>query len=334
MKPIFYRNRTAPLEYPETGLPARIHIVPRGELYNAEAGVTQILDDAALESILADLRNQKTTRGGLYFGEEHFIYDPGKSSEAFAWAREFELDTHGIWAVNPEYTDIGAAAIRNKRFKWTSFAAHKADTQELSPGRVRILKIDTVGFTNQAGGKDVLQPVHNRDDAAKKGNMNSIKEKLGLPAEAAEEDILAAISKLQERANAAEAQEKETAELQNRLHALEAEQVDSVLAAHGVTNEKQIARLKPALLPLANRAERVVFLTDLGFTPPATGAPECRMLNRHHLPPPPADTSTPEAQKERALRLRNRAEKLRAEGMTFEAAWRVAESEEQSQKKG
>ena len=75
------------------------------------AGVTQILDDAALESILADLRNQKATRGGLYFGEEHFIYDPGKSSEAFAWAREFELDTHGIWAVNPEsvsYTHLRA----------------------------------------------------------------------------------------------------------------------------------------------------------------------------------------------------------------------------------
>ena len=65
---LFLSNRSTPLSYTSGELPARIHIVPRGELFNQEANVTQVLDDQAIDSILADLRDKSKT-GGLYLGE-------------------------------------------------------------------------------------------------------------------------------------------------------------------------------------------------------------------------------------------------------------------------
>ena len=160
-------NRATPLAYSGVALPTRIHIVPRGELFNPEANVTQVLDDKAIASILSDLKD-KAKSGGLYMGEEHFIYDANKSSEAFAWGKEFGADAQGIWVENPDYTDVGGAAIKNKRFKWTSFVTDPAQAgavEKIGPGRFRILKIDTIGFTNFANAKPLLTPISNRSAA-------------------------------------------------------------------------------------------------------------------------------------------------------------------------
>ncbi len=164
-KTLIIANRSLPMDYGQGDLPVRIHIVPRGELVNNEAGITQVLDDKALKSILADLQTNKAQNGGLYMGEEHFIYNSERSSEAFAWGKEFGLDDKGIWTTKYDATDVGEPALKNKRFKWTSFAADPAQpgaVENLGQGRVRILKIDTVGFTNFPNGKSLLDPMSNR----------------------------------------------------------------------------------------------------------------------------------------------------------------------------
>lgn len=149
--------------------PLRIHIVPRGELPHKASGVVQVLDDESLDSIMANIEADRTRMGdkwpGIYMGEEHFVYDSGKSSEAFAWAKEFERDEQGIWAVNPDLTDVGRPAVDNKRFKYTSFVTDpnvSGSVEKLDGNRVRIKRIDTVGFTNYANGRHLLTPVKNR----------------------------------------------------------------------------------------------------------------------------------------------------------------------------
>ena len=45
-----------------------IHIVPRGELPNAEAGIIQVLDDVALNSIITNLEKDKARLGNRWPG--------------------------------------------------------------------------------------------------------------------------------------------------------------------------------------------------------------------------------------------------------------------------
>src|ERR1035441_4064878 len=90
-------NRTAPLSRD-----GWIHIVPKGELPNREAGIVQVLDDVSLDAILANIERDKSRLGnrwpGLYAGEEHFYYQDEKSTAAFAWFKEFQKRADGIWA--------------------------------------------------------------------------------------------------------------------------------------------------------------------------------------------------------------------------------------------
>lgn len=147
-----------------------IHIVPKGELLNAEAGMVQVLDDEAMDSILANIAADQQRLGdrwpGLYAGREHFIYNEDQDSAALAWFKRFEKRADGIWAHQDGLTDLGREAVANGRYKFTSFVADRRDTQPLGGQRHRILKLDTVGFTNQANGKHMLTPITNRNGAA------------------------------------------------------------------------------------------------------------------------------------------------------------------------
>ncbi len=144
-----------------------IHIVPSGELANPAADITQVLDPRAIDSIYTDLQNRQGMGArwpGLYFGAEHFLYDETQLSEAYGWGKVFERRADGIWC-RPELTDLGETAIRNKRFQFTSFVCDPSKpgaAEKLGGKRVRILKIDTVGFTNLPNGRELLFPITNR----------------------------------------------------------------------------------------------------------------------------------------------------------------------------
>lgn len=333
-------NRALPFETDAAGLPRRIHIVPRGELFNAEANVTQVLDDSAITAILADLRNRHAKNGGLYLGEEHFIYNADRSSEAFAWGKEFSADAAGIWVENPDYTDVGAAALKNRRFKWTSFVVDPRSAGAVEPlakNRYRILGIDTVGFTNLANGKALLVPISNRNSpgaspeaqstATPKTNMKSIAAELGLTPEAAEEAVLAAVRQIKNRADTVAGLTTERDTLKIRNAELEAEQIDGLLAAHGVTEEKVLNRLKPVLAAMKNRADRVGYLTDCVPAKAAAKPASGRVLNRGEGKPPATGEADTAGEQERADKILNRARELQKGGVKFEAAWQQASKE-------
>jgi hypothetical protein len=341
-------NRALPIEYGADEMPKRIHIVPRGELVNDEAGVTQIFDDKSLNSILADLRNRHAQKGGLYMGEEHFIYDSNKSSQAFAWGKEFGLDDMGIWTTKYEPTDVGAPAIKNKRFKWTSLVADPAmpgAIEKLGGGKIRILKIDTVGFTNYPNGKNLLVPITNRDpnfagagastDSKQQNHqikkMKTVCSLLGLSADADETSVHAAVAKLQNRVTELEG---EVTPLKNRKTELEAEnqtllgeQVDGILAECKITDTKIINRLKPSLTPLKNRADRMSFLADLGYKPGAEKK-ETRVLNRGNGAAV-ANSTEDDDEKTVADKIKNRANELKgaAPQRKFDDCWKQAAGE-------
>lgn len=348
-------NRALPIEYGTDEMPKRIHIVPRGELVNNEAGVTQVFDDKSIDAIYSDLVQNKAKDGGLYLGEEHFIYDPEKSSQAFAWAKTFEKDDRGIWATNPEFTDVGAPAIKNKRFKWTSLVADPEQpnsVEKVADGRVRILKIDTVGFTNYPNGKTLLTPITNRgggnlDDASssaaassqtktQKTKMKNIAVELGLDPNTDEAGIVAVVRKLMNRGDIPVA---ELATLKNRKTELETEnktlldeQIDGLLSEHGVKDEKIVNRLKPVLAGLKNRADRVAALTDFGYKPgqaaPASSSQSqsSRVLNRGNggASNQQEQAAGADAAEDRAAKIMNRATQITKETPTISLATATA----------
>lgn len=101
--------------------------------------------------------------------------------------------------------------------------------------------------------------------------MQKIASAVGLAAEASEDAILAEVTKLKNRGEISPA---DLTTLQNRKTELEAEnktllgeQVDALLDAYGVTEEKVRNRLKGVIAGLKNRQERVDALVDFGFKP-------------------------------------------------------------------
>ncbi len=161
-------NRSGPL-LSEQGW---IHIVPKGELPNSEAGMIQLLDDKSLDSILANIEQDKNRLGdkwpGVYAGREHFIYDSSQDSAALAWFKEFQKRDNGIWAKDDGLTPTGADALKKQLYKFTSFVADPSDLERVQGQSAaglplyRVLRIDTIGFTNCANGKDLLTPITNR----------------------------------------------------------------------------------------------------------------------------------------------------------------------------
>jgi hypothetical protein len=77
--------------------------------------------------------------------------------------------------------------------------------------------------------------------------------------------------------------EEENKSLRDRLSAIDGEQVHTLLDLHGVRDEKIRNRLKPVLMGLKNREERVAALLDFGFKPGERSAGDRqppRLLNR------------------------------------------------------
>lgn len=339
-----------------------IHIVPRGELSNSEAGVVQVLDDRALDSIIKNFKGDSERLGdrwpGVYGGEEHFIYNSDKSSEAFMWAKEFEKRGDGIWARG-DVTDVGEPAIRNKRFKFTSFVTDPqipGSVEKLDGNRVRILRVDTFGFTNFANGRHLLTPITNREtlpdnpatpnageQAAiqnrKKQTMKTIAAKLGLSADASEDAILGEVTKLMNRASEAEGKitplTTENTTLKNRAVDLEKEQIESLLDGAGIKDDATRGKLAPVLAPMKNREERADFLKLVSKSGDTTTRP---LTNRSGAKTPDAkvmeDEDQEEAEKKKAQKIKNRAEELRgaSPARSFGACWAQARTEVESSK--
>ena len=163
--------------------------------------------------------------------------------------------------------------------------------------------------------------------------MKNIATKLGLAAEASEEAILEAVTKIMNRNATLEPLAAENTTLTNRLKSLETDQVAGVFAECQVTDAKIINRLTPVLLPLENRQARLEYLADLNITPakPGKAAPAERVLNRSSAAAATAaGTTTATGATDEAARvdkIRNRCSELTKSGLSFDAAWAKAVSE-------
>jgi hypothetical protein len=164
--------------------------------------------------------------------------------------------------------------------------------------------------------------------------MKDIAKLLGLSEDAAPEAVSAEIAQLKNRAAGLEAANQ----------TLLTEQMDGLLAEHGIRDEKAGRRLKLVLASLQNRAERASFLADCGFQPNGLAAPTCRagalakaeasqgrVLNRGTGAP--RETGPEIDDQAMTEKIKNRAQELKGAtpARTFDSCWQQAQRENQTQ---
>lgn len=227
------------------------HLVPKGEFPHPESGLVQVLDDAAITAMVNRFRADAAAPNfaGLLIDQEHWSYEPERSSEAFGWLKELQNRADGIWG-RIEWTDLGRQALDAKRYKFTSPVWLPNQVERLGNKRVRPLRLDSAGLTNNPNLRGMV-PLTNRAGAEPADNkptkkeesrcMKSVAAALGLSAEASEEAILAGVTALQNRATTAEGA---LAPLKNKVTTLE-----------GEVTQLRDAQIEEDLKPLTNRAK-------------------------------------------------------------------------------
>jgi hypothetical protein len=278
-------------------------IEPKGEHPNRAAGVVQVIDDEAAQNIVNRF-NEDAAAGKLRHGNEmlidheHFSDQADQETRAYGWLQELQNRADGIYA-RVRWTKTGREAVDGGDYRFFSTEYEPKDLQPITAAsgkrktgmqRVRPLRLSGLSLTNMNNNRG-QKPITNRDPngladkppRTERQTMNTVAIKLGLAADAPEETVLAEVSRLLNRITELVPHEEENKSLRDRLSAIDDEQVHTLLDLHGVKDEKIRNRLKPVLMSLKNREERVAALSDFGFKPEerrSPGRPAARLLNR------------------------------------------------------
>lgn len=174
----------------------------------AGKGQVQRIDDQALQSICNLFAEVAKEPGfaGILIDRDHLSHDMKNDTEAMGWLHEVEIRDGQLWG-RVIWTDIGKTAILNRRYKFFSTEYSPDAAEEVAPGVLRPLELLGLALTNRPNNKggrpianragDNQSPDHAGNHGNETNNMKTIAEKLGLPAEATEEQILSALDAMQ-----------------------------------------------------------------------------------------------------------------------------------------
>jgi phage I-like protein len=311
-----------------------------GEHLNPAAGVVQLLDAAAFDSIVNRFKAEaaKPNFAGLLIDQDHFSLDPEKSTESFGWLMDVR-NREGRLEGKIDWTDIGEPAVKAKRFKFFSTVYGAGDVEKVGTRTiknrayplVRPLALDRLALTNDPNNKGG-KPISNRNPAAtaereENQNMNTLLKKLGLAEGASEESAVAALQAIINRATTAE----------GTVTTLTAER-DTLLGAQVEADlEKYKNRFKPEKRDqwkkqlIANRAGTIELLESVEEI--GGGEDPARITNRGTAKTPAGAPSKEETEsaKEKAqgAKIANRASELRRANprLTRSQAFRAAQEE-------
>jgi phage I-like protein len=355
-------------ELPEDGW---YQLAPLGEFPHVAAGVTQVIDEVSCNRMVTAfdaVKNASDNFPGLLIDFDHFSLDAAKHSEAAGWITDlkfvpqasslpkFELISDscsltsgaGLFA-QIRWSDTGEAAVKGGRYRFLSPVWAKSDCEDLGNDRLRPVRLLNAAVTNDPNLKGIL-PLSNRSAAERFDSaslsrdpltqkekimqpvIDALLNKLNLPADTAEADLIAAIENM--------ATPDETTALTNRAETAESSLAD-LQAAQLEADADAFCEANAALIE--NRDEvRAQFIENRSLTESvfknlkAPVSPD----TRH----PTLDTRKPlhnrdskiaatrnrdaAASESRAVKIRNRAsEIMKAEGIVYTDAFRRAEQE-------
>lgn len=216
-----------------------------GGLGKVKPGCEFVFDEASAKAVIDDFRAQREANPdwpGILVDREHFSLDPAKSSDAMAWAVDIRQAADGSiwtkWTFTPEGQKLWDEKILVNRSPCFSCSESK-DGLELRP-----LSLISIGMTNTPFFSNLSALAAARAAEAtnpEKGKlMEKLLEALGLAADASEDEALAAVNALKEKASAAEVKatdaekacEEATKKADEAEAACRALKADAFIAAH------------------------------------------------------------------------------------------------------
>ena len=188
-----------------------VQLCPFGEWPNG--GTAQKCDVVAFHNLVDSWRRAGAREVICDF--EHRFEDPSLTSDtsAAAWISNLAVDGERGLVGDLKLTDAGAAAISSRRLRFLS------PVWELGPDG-RPARLRSVALTNKPNIPVACvlnrapQPVVETVEEPERKNMDRLKELLGLAADASDEDVVAAVTALQEQVAKAN-KEKEDAEAES-----------------------------------------------------------------------------------------------------------------------
>jgi len=335
-------------------------LAPLGEFPHSAAGIVQVIDAAACTLMVAAFENARAGSSnfpGLLIDFDHFSLDAEKRSEAAGWITDLKFIPNstgsGLFA-RIRWSDIGEAAVKGGRYRFLSPVWAKEDCEDLGVNRFRPVRLLNAAVTNDPNLKGILPlsnsrtgvpagrppfdftPLGKNASVTQEKNMKPIIDallnKLNLPADTAQDAVLAAIENmaapeevtaLLNRAESAEtrlagfqaAQLEADADAFIEAHAAVIENRDDVRAQFIENRTLTEAVFKNLKLPKAE-----------SLKPKVSAAPQ-PLHNRDSkvLATQNRDASTSES---KAVKIRNRAaEIMKTERVAYTEAFRRAEQE-------
>lgn len=244
-----------------------VQLCPFGDWPNG--GTVQKCDEVAFNKLV-----EKWREGGgreIICDFEHRFEDPSLTSDtsAAAWITNLAVNKERGLVGDLKFTDAGAQAVTSRRLRflspvWTLDADGRPD------------RLRSVALTNKPAIPVACvlnrapQPVNQPVEETKENPMDKLKELLGLAADASDEDVVAAVTALQEQVAQAN-KEKEDAEAESFAEEHKAvcnkESLKKAYLLNKEAAQELVAGLanpeKPAAPVIANKPA----LTSLGKTP-------------------------------------------------------------------
>ena len=246
---------------PGETLPA-VQLCPFGNFPGEKS--MQVCDRAAFEQLISDWRANGAKEILMDFEHQSEVERIDSDTRAAAWISNLAIDDERGLVGDVKFTDQGAEAVSNRRLRFLSCTWY---TDKAG----RPTKMTTVALTNKPNipvapilNKGPVPGVKNVE--GKKGSamdIEKLKTALGLPAEATEEQVLAAIKEGQDaKAKAAEMQAKaEKAALEKEADEFAEANAKKcnkdVLKAQYIAN-KDVAKALVAGIPDAPDVQRVL----------------------------------------------------------------------------
>lgn len=331
----------------------RIRGIPATELPQ-EGQVRRLVQvvDAAACAAMQNRFNESADRpqfAGMLWDYDHFSNDPDHSSEAVAWGMKMENRADGLYQ-SVRFAGDGEARITSGAYRFPSPVWNPEDCEWIGNSRIRPLRLDRVGVTNDPNMKGI-RPLSNRStepaladsssripeaSGRKESNMDykaALLSLLGQPADASDEAITNACAQHKESARNREA---ETTALTNRATSAETKLADIQRQALEVQVEKDLDAHAGVIV---NRAEwKTKLMADREGTLKlleGIAKPGQRVLNRAAGTPETRQQETADKDQARARIIRNRAMEIHKAKprLQFSECWAQAEKESPDQSK-
>ncbi len=284
-------------------------------------GPIQVIDSEAIQAMLNRFAedSKRPNFPGLLVDYEHFSWDPSKESRAAGWIQALQNRDDGLYA-QIRWTPAADAAIKSGEYRLISpsFAPTFAP---ITKQQVRPLRLAGAALTNTPNIQGMV-PLSNRQDLpADNKPMDETRKKLGLSAEATDEQIAAAVTALHNRAIAAESR---ITTLETQLATLADQEAEATLARYG----KRIPDAqKPVIktMLLNNRKDTIALLELLPDPVDTKTVQTGALLNRAQAGVPNTSPATAQDDTAKATARRVKAQAIQAQTKcTWDEAWSAA----------